>query len=150
MAKSPRIWVVLADGSRAAVYSTSRIGGPLEPQWQDDSPEARKSTGDLGTDRPGRSQESADGARHGMSPPTDWHRQAEEAFLRSVMDRLVEDDKQEAFDRLVLVAPPKAIGVLRGFLPPALKSKVHAELAKDYLQVPAHDLPGMLESALLG
>ena len=47
-------------------------------------------------------------------------------------------------DGIVLVAGPKMLGVLRDLLPKALAGQVAAELAKDLVKTPLHDLPGHL------
>lgn len=44
-------------------------------------------------------------------------------------------------ERIVLAAGPKMLGELRDALPKALAAHVVAELHKDLVKVPAHDLP---------
>jgi protein required for attachment to host cells len=46
----------------------------------------------------------------------------------------------DRFDRLVLVAPPKALGNLREALDEKAKALVHGELAKDLVRVSPRDL----------
>lgn len=44
-------------------------------------------------------------------------------------------------DGIALVAGPKMLGTLRELMPKALAGKVVAELAKDLVRVPVHELP---------
>ena len=53
-----------------------------------------------------------------------------------------------AFDRLVLVAPPQTLGELRIALKKRTSARITAELAKNLTNVPIHDLPGHLDGVL--
>jgi protein required for attachment to host cells len=144
MTRARHIRILIADGSRAAAFETPRLGGPMELVWQVDSEDARRPTREVGVERPGRVQESANDGRHAMSPRVDWHRQAEDAFLRDVVTRLGDDHAAAPFDALALIAAPRALGVLRAQLPPALAALVRHEFAKDLTKIPASELPAHL------
>jgi protein required for attachment to host cells len=45
-------------------------------------------------------------------------------------------------DGIILVAGPKMLGTLRDLVPKALTGQVTAELGKDLVKAPLHDLPG--------
>jgi protein required for attachment to host cells len=47
----------------------------------------------------------------------------------------------------VLIAPPRALGVLRSAYSPALKGAVRAEIDKDLVAVPVHEIEKRLTAA---
>ncbi len=49
------------------------------------------------------------------------------------------------YDRIVISAGPKMLGVLRDALPRGLAAHVVAELTKDLIKTPLHDLPSHFE-----
>ena len=54
----------------------------------------------------------------------------------------------KAFDRLVIVAPPSALGDLRAALSAHMKPHIYAELNKDLTKTPAAELPQHLAGVL--
>jgi protein required for attachment to host cells len=52
------------------------------------------------------------------------------------------------YDRIVLVAGPKMLGEIRQDLPRALHAHIAAELHKDLVKIPLHDLPGHFAGAV--
>ena len=79
-----------------------------------------------------------------MEQKTDWHRFEKHQFAKRMAELLEDAAKRKAFDRLVLVAPPQALGDLRAELGRHAKEKVTGELDKDLTHVAIHDLPGHL------
>jgi protein required for attachment to host cells len=61
-------------------------------------------------------------------------------FADQLAAMLQDELNQGKFDRLVLVAPPKALGQLRDALPKSVSARVSAELAKDLTHLPAQEL----------
>ena len=61
---------------------------------------------------PGRSINSVDSRRSAMEQ-TDWHRQAEEDFLQDLAGRLDAALGSGDTKSLIMVAPPRALGILR-------------------------------------
>ncbi len=124
-------WVLVADGKRAAVFRNDGPGRGLEPleghRYETELPADRE----LRSDRPGRSFESADGSRHAMSPPTDYHRLEKERFAEGLAERMERAALGNEFDRLVMVADPKTLGVLRNALGQHAKAKLAGEVDKD-------------------
>jgi protein required for attachment to host cells len=142
-------WVLIADGARARLLAQDKPFAALKPALQQE--ELTGSTAqskEIGTDRPGRSFDSAGQGRHAMAPPTDPQRYAKFAFARELAERLEEAVHGGRFDRLVLVAAPKTLGDLRELLPGPVKAKVVAEIDKDLTKVPLHELPKHLDSVL--
>lgn len=93
----------------------------------------------LGSDRPGRAFQSSGTSRSAMEE-TDWHDAAEEQFLRSVAMKLSDFAGQGLVKNFVLVAPPKALGLLRSFIAPAVSSAIVHEIAADLTGKPVPEI----------
>ena len=137
-------WILVADGARARVLMNRGIGKGLQPAIDGEMAHALPPTRELGTDRPGRTQQRGTGGRHAIQPHVDWHRFEKEKFSREMAALLDAAAERGAFDRLVLIAPPRTLGDLRAALGAKARGKLHAEMDKDLTHVALHDLPGYL------
>ena len=132
-------WVVVCDGAKALILENAGdIKFPnlktLQVFEQKDLP-----TRELGTDQPGRTNASVGSIRSAMEQ-TDWHDQAEKAFLTQLAQRLDAALGAGKTKSLIVVAPPRALGMLRPAYSHALKSAVRAELDKDLVKMPVHEI----------
>ena len=96
-------------------------------------------TSELGTDKPGRSHSSVGPGRSSVQQ-TDFHTQQEEEFLRSIMAKLDTAAQAGQMKSIIIVAPPRAIGVLRQHYTHALKQAVREEVQKDYVKMPVYEI----------
>jgi protein required for attachment to host cells len=71
---------------------------------------------------------------------TDWHDQAEQRFLTELARRLDAAVTAGETKALVIVAPPRALGVLRQAYSNGLREAVKAEIDKDYVRMPVHEI----------
>jgi protein required for attachment to host cells len=138
--KGYRTWVLVADGQRGRIYASEAPGAGLVAVGEELSHELPPSR-EMGTDKPGRSFDSLGGQRHALAPRADWHDQAKEQFARDLAKRLDEAALRGEYDRLVLVAPPAALGELRAAIGTAASERVVAELGKDLTHLAIHELP---------
>lgn len=141
------VWIVLADAARARILSCEgRACHGLKDVEALSHSESRAYNRDLVTDRPGRSWASASGdARHGMDEPTDPAQRERERFARQVADRLLEAFREGAYKRLVIIAAPTFLGVLRDLLDRNVAQAVCLELAKNIVKI---DEPASLRAHL--
>jgi protein required for attachment to host cells len=146
--KPKKTWVLIADGGHAKVFESEGPASGLTPVsdmvFSVDLPANR----DILTDRPGRDYESHGRSRHAMENRSDPHRQLKRDFAKKLGGILETKLVEKRFDRLVLVAPPVALGDLRDVLPKAVQAKVVAELAHDLVKTPHHELPSHLKDVL--
>lgn len=133
-------WVLIADGSRARLFVNEGVGKGLKPVLGQQFIGTKLPSRDIATDRPGRAFDSAGEGRHAMEPPTDPHRHEKQAFAHELADVLEDRRKRNAFDRLVVVAPPEALGDLRSEFSDQLRRLVTAELNKDLTKISIHEL----------
>ena len=139
--KRPNTWIVVADGARARFFTASEDGSKLVPARSADmvAPLSRRPARDLKSDKPGRSYGSSrSGVRHAFEPPHDYHKIEKHRFSASLAEALLEASEAKAFDRLVLVAPHRSLGELRGLLSARVKRQISQEIPKDLTnQTPA-------------
>jgi protein required for attachment to host cells len=83
-----------------------------------------------------------------MEPRTNPREVEQERFAREIAGALDKADQRQRFDRLILVAPPAFMGLLRSVLSTGLANKVSGALTKDLTKVAIHDLPDHLQTAL--
>jgi len=146
--KHLRTWYVLADGGRARLVRRREANSGFETQRESGFETARelesatlhRRARDLGTDKPGRTQESAAAASHSVQPRADLHLAAKLSFVEEVAAMLEDAGAHREFDRLVLVAPAPILSALRNALTAKTRSCVAAELQKDLTKVPDADL----------
>lgn len=137
-------WILVADGARARVLANEGPGKGLSDAFNQDFIGENLLTREAVSDKPGRTQESATTDRHAMEPPTDWHRFKKHQFAKRMAEILETAAMKKAYDRLVLVAPPQALGDLRAELGKHAKERVTGEIDKDLTHIPIHDLPAHL------
>jgi protein required for attachment to host cells len=129
--KKRETWVLVADSARAHVYRLKRVEKVLDPAWQHEPVGSRLPSKAIGSDRPGRTFDSVGGGRHAKEPPTDPARYEKERFAHDVIERLEDDMKRHAFEKLIIVAAPQFLGDLRAAMSPQLAGCVELELNKD-------------------
>jgi len=132
-------WVVVCDGKKALVLEN--VGDTkflnLKTREVHEQPDAK--THEQGTDKPGRSINSIDSRRSAMEQ-TDWHEQEEDRFLRKLADRLDTAVNAGLVKSLILIAPPRALGVLRQTYSHNLRAAVRAEIDKDFVKLPLREI----------
>jgi len=132
-------WVVVCDGRKALVLENTGDDKFLNLKTREvfDHPDPK--THELGTDAPGRSFSSVGHGRSAMEQ-TDWHTQEEERFLRKLAEHLDAEVKAGRAKSIVIVAPPRALGVLRPAYSHDLKKAMRTEIDKDLVRMPVHEI----------
>ena len=141
-------WILVADGARARILKNDGPGKGIQQAVDAEFQTEHPRTSEMGTDRPGRTHESANSARHALEPTVDWHRFEKEKFAKEMAKILDQAGSTGAYDRLILVAPPKTLGDLRGALGDATRKKVSGEIDKDLTHVSVGEMPGRLDAVL--
>lgn len=132
----PSLWICLADGAYARILEPDESGRGYSVVTEFQSATAHLRSRALGTDRPGRAQESANAAHHALEPRSNPHLDGKRKFVRLVADYLNREGALGAFDELMLVAPATCLRELRDGLDAANLLKLKASKAKDLAKVP--------------
>jgi protein required for attachment to host cells len=135
----PRTLYLIADGGR--VRYVERTGPAHFNTFRKFvSAHIHEKAYELGRDRPGRVQESAAAARHGIERRTNPRDKIELKFIQAIAADLQEDNTIDDFDNLVIVAPAKLLNALQKSLPARLIPKLIESVDKDLTKIPDSDL----------
>lgn len=133
------MWVVVCDGAKALVLENagSRKTPNLKTKevYEQDAPK----THEMGADKPGRAFNSVGAARSAVEQ-TDWHDREEQRFLAKLAARLDKAVLSGETPSLIVVAPPRAIGVLRRQFTSHVRQAIRAEVEKDYVKLPVDEI----------
>jgi protein required for attachment to host cells len=142
-------WVVVADGQRAAVFHNDGPGKGLQVIDGLGGHRHGARSHDMMSDKPGRMQgfAGASGAT-AMTARTDPHELAEARFTEHLADEINHAALEKRFDRLILAAPPRTLGILRKALSSHAAERVIAELDKDLTKSGPADLASHLQNHL--
>jgi len=148
MATALRIgtWVVVADGRKGLILRNAGDAAiaNLKLIEQVDS-EHTPRTAEMGTDRPGRTRDHASGG-HSAVEQTDWHERAEQDHARAVAAAVERHVQAGEIGRLIVVAPPKTLAVLRDTFSAGVKQTIVGEVAKDLTKHPIHEIERLLST----
>jgi protein required for attachment to host cells len=133
-------WVVVCDGAKALVLENAGDGKFPNLKTVEVFEQSNPATHEQGTDKPGRMPAMAQGTGRSAVGQTDWHDRAEESFLTRLAEHLDAALGAGKTKSLIVVAPPRALGMLRPAYTHALKNAVRAELDKDFVKLPVHEI----------
>ena len=71
---------------------------------------------------------------------TDLHAQEEDRFLQKLVRHLEAELNGGRTKSLIIVAPPRALGVLRQAYSHNLRTALRAEIDKDFVKLPVHEI----------
>jgi protein required for attachment to host cells len=139
-------WVLVADGEKALTLVNEGDADIINLRRVSVAEEKHPRTSDMAGDRVGRVHQSSDARRSGTEE-TDLHDRAEQAFLRGVAEGLDAAARGGRFTKLVVIAPPRALAVLRAAWTAPVKDALLAELAKDLTAHPIPDIEAAVTAA---
>ena len=126
-----KIWIVVADEAKARVLSTDKSSGPLVEVNSMTSSEGTMMERDLVSDKPGRSSDSSGTGIHSVGEKSEHKEQYAIRFAKELSDDLEKNLRSKAFMKLIIVAAPHFLGLLRNELSPADSEMVSLEVNKD-------------------
>jgi protein required for attachment to host cells len=147
------LWIVTANAGCAHIFSQQNPSASLEKMGEIINDKSSSLTSETESDRLG--QHAASKSRHSVGAPTQPsgyqpnQTPAEhntELFARNVSRFLLHGYQDGHFQRLVLIASPEFLGVLRSILDSRLLDVVTIEINKDYTQYSTQKLSALLQS----
>lgn len=132
-------WVIVCDGKKALVLENIGDAKFLNLKTREVHEQSDAKTSEQGADAPGRSINSVDGRRSAMEQ-TDWHEQEEQRFLRRLASHLDVEVKAGNAKALVMIAPPRALGMLRQVYSADVRGALRTEIDKDFVKMPVHEI----------
>ena len=131
--KHKKTLIIVADSARARFFEPSADQRKLVAAAKAEmrAPLARRPNRDIVSDRPGRSFRSPVRGfnKHALDPRHDPHKVEKHKFTEQLAEAL--DESCGDYDRLVLVAPKRSLGELRGLMSKRLQKSITHEIAKD-------------------
>jgi protein required for attachment to host cells len=116
---------------------------------------ARLHDRDFSSDRPGRVFDRAPpagrrgaGAHHSTNGERSPHRHEALVFAQRIAAALERDRRLNRFSRLVIVAAPAFLGLLRGAMHPLLRGMIVGQVRKDLAHRPEHVLKAHVDRVL--
>ena len=134
------LWILVANASRARLFSTDELAENWTLREEFYHEESRVLSHELqsqpdklegGIRRKPETERSA----HGLQE------QEQERFARQLAERLDQGLNAQAFERLVVAAPPTFLGMLRKAISPQVQKRLMLDLRADYSNVPVRELP---------
>ncbi|QQG35760.1 MAG: host attachment protein [Micavibrio aeruginosavorus] len=140
--KKPMIWILVADSHIVRLFKKNGHGvksfGEITP-----TPHEGK---DFTNKTMGRGFSSCSGTiHHKYEPHMNESRRESLSFAHEISDWLDKSARENAFDRLVLVAAPQTLGELRKALSKHVHARVVAEVDKILTKLPESELQEELE-----
>jgi protein required for attachment to host cells len=140
-------WVAVLDGAKSLLFEDKGFTDApdlhlLDKEQYDPVPDR-----EIKTDAPGRQPDTGTNHRSAMEE-TDFHDQAEQRFVCNFAETLNHAALKRRFDRLIVMAPPRAIGWLRGCLHEETARRIVKELTGDYTNHPTLKLEALLKKQM--
>jgi protein required for attachment to host cells len=135
-------WILSASRASARIFEQKGHELALVETIKHDA--GRQRDRDVDSDRPGRSFDRTTGARHALSTDETPHDHDAHKFALSLAQQLQHAHGEHRFSRLVLVAEPRFLGMLREALDTQTAHAVVASVTKDLEHMPPAELAGHL------
>jgi protein required for attachment to host cells len=138
--------ILVGDGRKALFLRNKGAPTHVELAVEQVLEHADAPTRDQGTDRPGRYR-GGDGVSRSAFEEVDWHQLEEDRFsveIGGALNRLAHDNR---FYHLILVAPPKVLGIVRAQMNKETSGRIVAEVPKDLTSHPIAEIARALSGA---
>lgn len=139
--------VVVTDSEKALFLRNLTDHADPNLEVVDTERQDNPSDGAQSANRPGRMPDTGVGQRSALDD-TDWHELAKERFAKDLSDLLYAEAHHGAFDRLVIVAAPKVLGVLREDMHQEVARKLVAEIPKTLTNHPVDEIEQIVKAEL--
>ncbi len=141
-------WLVVADNSKARIFSVDSRMGPIDEIESIMHTEARLHEQEMTSDLPGRSNGKGGGGGHAYQDEVSPKEQENINFARKIATELDAARKGGKFKQLMLVAAPGFLGNLRNQLTTQTQNLACFELAKNMSHMSAKEIRNLLPERL--
>lgn len=138
------IWVVAADRTRARLFETPTPAAPLVERAAISNPDVGALERDLHRHETGKVISGVTGRHTAFEPHQSGREFTDEAFAKSICERVEELRVANALARMYLIANPHMLGLLRRNLSKDSAELVAGEVSRD----PSHDDATQLRATL--
>jgi protein required for attachment to host cells len=146
MALPNRALVLVADGKKMLFLRNEGDQNQIDLRTEaHDQREDRKNS-EIKTDAPGAIGQSAGYSGRVAYEETDFHQQEEDLWVKDAAEELKKRALRNDFDSLVIIAPPKALGVLRKDLHKEVERRILFTCNKEMTDRPIPEIEKLLVS----
>ena len=147
--KPTKTWVLIADGARARVLMNTGPGQGLHPVEGLVFHGDHAATHDIVDDREGRTFSSHGPGHSSIEARSDPHRDLKTKFAHQLAGILARGLEEKAYDRLVIVAAPSALGDLRTAISDHVRATVVGEVNQDLTKLPNNEVGTHIKHVLI-
>ena len=135
--------VLVADGKKMLFLRNQGDEGIIDLRTEAHDERDDRKDREIKTDAPG-AQSPRVGIGRDTMDETDFHQQEEDRWVKDAAEELKKRALRNDFEALVLVVPPKALGVLRKELHKEVEKRIVATLNKEMTDRPIRDIEELL------
>jgi protein required for attachment to host cells len=141
-------WILVADRTRGRLLHALPAGrGPFPTLACFVHEEGRLQSRERDTDEPGRVIHPA-GYVSAVEPHEDQDLVQAKRFAAQLVAHLERSRQERRFDQLIVIVPPKFLGVLRDAWTPSLQNMIQSEIAQDLMPLSDAELQRRLDELL--
>lgn len=133
-------WILVADSSRARIFTADKPSSPLTELETIAHPEGRMHERDMTSDLPGHHADSVGGGRHGFDDETEPKEQETIDFAKLISRHLEAARTTNNLEQLMIVAPPSFLGNIRNELSEQARKLVTVEVNKNLVRHSPEDI----------
>jgi protein required for attachment to host cells len=136
--------VLVADGTKHLFLRNFGDENQIDLRTESHDQREDRKDREIKTDAPGTQGQSAGYGRPAMEE-TDFHQQEEDRWIEDAAEELKKRALRNDFDALAIVAPPKALGVLRKALHKEVEKRIICTVNKEMSGRPIPDIEALLD-----
>lgn len=135
-----KAWIVVADSSRARIFTADTQSSPLQELETLAHPEGRLHEQNMDSDLPGKDAGNGGAGGHAYQDQTEPKEQETINFAKRIARHLDEGRNARKYEQLVVVAAPAFLGELRNQCSSQVEKLVCYELSKNLTTQDAADI----------
>ncbi len=135
--------VLVADGKKMLFLRNQGDEEIIDLRMEAHDQREDRKDGEIKTDAPG-TQSPRVGIGRDTMEETDFHQQEEDRWVKDAAEELKKRALRNDFEALVVIAPPKALGVLRKQLHKQVEKRIVATFNKEMTDRPIPDIEELL------
>ena len=136
--------VLVADGRKILFFRNHGDENQIDLRTEAHDERDDRKDSDIKTDAPGTTKQSGGYGRSTYEEP-DFHQQEEDRWIKDAADELKARALRNDFDALAIVAPPKALGVLKKNLHKEVERRIVCTVNKEMSGRPIPDIETLLD-----
>lgn len=135
--------VLVADGRKMLFFRNRGDEDQIDLRTEAHDDRTERKDREIKTDGPGSVQQSVTSGRSTYEE-TDFHQQEEDRWIKEAAEELKDRALRNDFDALAIVAPPRALGVLRKSLHKEVEKRLVCTVNKEMSGRPVPDIEALL------